>query len=86
MKIARTNHFKDAWQQLDEDQKKQARKAIRNLALDVRYPALRVKKIRGTEHIWEARVSREIRLTFHVQGDTVILRNIGHHDETLDRP
>jgi mRNA interferase RelE/StbE len=80
MRIARTDTFKKAWQRLNEVEKKQARKAIRNLAMDVRYPSLRVKKIRGTEYIWEARVSREIRLTFYVQGDTLILRNIG------DRP
>jgi hypothetical protein len=63
-----------------------ARKAIRNLAMDIGYPALRVKKIKGTEHIWEARASRSLRLTFQIEGDTIILRNIGHHDETLERP
>jgi len=25
-------------------------------------------------------------MTFRIEGDTVILRNIGHHNETLERP
>lgn len=86
MRIARTAGFKEAWKQLNEREKELARKAIRNLAMDIGYPALRVKKIKGTEHIWEARASRSLRLTFQIEGDAIILRNIGHHDETLERP
>lgn len=86
MRIARTDGFKKAWHQLAEGEKALARKAIGNLGMDIRYPALRVKKIKGTENIWEARASRSLRLTFQIEGDTVILRNIGHHDETLGRP
>jgi mRNA-degrading endonuclease RelE of RelBE toxin-antitoxin system len=86
MRIARTAGFKKAWQQLNEGEKALARKAIRNLVMDIGYPALRVKKIRGTEHIWEARASRSLRLTFQIEGNTIILRNIGQHDETLERP
>jgi len=86
MRIARTAKFKKAWKQLNEEDKALARKAIKNLATDIRYPALRAKKIKGTEYIWEARVSRSLRLTFRIEGDTILLRNIGHHDETLERP
>jgi mRNA interferase RelE/StbE len=52
----------------------------------MRYPGLRVKKIKGTEYIWEARASRSLRMTFQIEEDTIILRNIGQHDETLNRP
>ena len=86
MRIARTARFKKAWKQLNEDEKALAQKAIRNLATDIRYPALRVKKMQGVEHIWEARVSRSLRMTFEIEGDTIVLRNIGRHDETLERP
>ena len=86
MRIARTAGFKKAWKKLNEGERGLARKAIRNLVTDIGYPALRVKKIKGTEHIWEARASRSLRLTFQIEGDTIILRNIGHHDETLERP
>ena len=86
MKIARTDRFKKAWKQLATSEKSLARKAITNLARDIRYPALRVKKIKGAEGIWEARVSLSLRMTFQIVGDTVLLRNIGHHDETIGRP
>jgi len=86
VKITRTATFKKAWKELNEGEKVLARKALRNLAADLRYPALRVKKMQGVEHIWEARVSRSLRMTFQVEGDTIILRNIGRHDETLERP
>ncbi|MBI2860840.1 MAG: hypothetical protein HYX91_04955 [Chloroflexi bacterium] len=83
MRIARTEAFKKAWRQLTEEQKALARKAIDNLIADMRYPGLRVKKIKGTGHIWEARGSRSLRMTFQLEGDAIILRNIGEHDETL---
>ena len=86
MKITRTARFKKAWQELTEEEKEMGRKALRNLATDLRYPALKVKKMQGVEHIWEARVSRSLRMTFEIEGDRIVLRNIGRHDETLERP
>lgn len=86
MRIARTQSFRRAWKQLTAEQKELAQNAIENLVRDMRYPALRVKKIKGTEYIREARVSRSLRMTFQIKGDTIILRNIGQHDETLRRP
>ncbi len=86
MRIARTARFKKAWEQLTTGEKALARKAITNLVVNLRYPALRVKKIKGTENIWEARASLSLRITFQIEGNTIILRNIGCHDETLERP
>jgi len=85
VRIIRTARFKKAWKQLSEREKDLVRKALKNLATDLGYPALRVKKMQGTEHIWEARVSRSLRMTFQIEGNTIILRNIGRHDETLER-
>jgi len=85
VKITRTARFKKAWKELTGEEKELGRKALRNLAADLRSPALRVKKMQGVEHIWEARVSRSLRMTFEIQRDTIILRNIGRHDETLQR-
>ena len=86
MRLARTHRFKRAYQELKPEDQSLADKAIRFLAVDTRHPSLRVKKIKGTEGIWEARVSRSIRMTFQMQGDLVILRNIGQHDEALGNP
>ena len=86
MNISRTENFKRAWKQLNDEQKKLAVKAIEQLVTDISYPALRVKKIKGTENIWEARVSKSIRITFQREKSTILLRNIGQHDETIGRP
>lgn len=86
MRIARTERFKAAYMELTPSSQQRARKAIRLLRENPRYPGLRVKKIKGTQAIWEARVSRSIRMTFEVHGDLIILRNIGEHDKTLARP
>ena len=86
MRITRTARFKKAWGHLTRGEQTLARKAIANLAADIRYPSLRVKKIQGVEDIWEARVSLSLRITFQIEPNMLVLRNIGHHDETLKRP
>jgi addiction module RelE/StbE family toxin len=86
LKIARTERFKKAWRQLTIEEKALGRKAITNLSVNIRYPSLRAKKIKGVENIWEARVSHSLRMTFQIEGNTIVLRNIGHHNETLERP
>jgi len=86
MRIARTDNFKRAWNKLAKEQKTLAYKAIENLISDIRYPALRVKKMKGTANIWEARASKSLRITFQIEGNVIVLRNIGQHDETLGRP
>jgi mRNA interferase RelE/StbE len=78
--------FEKAWRQLNQREKALARKAIINLLSNMSYPALNVKKMKGTDGIWEARVSISLRITFQIENDMVILRNIGRHDDTLDRP
>ena len=86
MKIARTDRFKKAWSLLRERDKKSARKAIENLGTNVNYPSLRVKKMKGTDKLWEARASHSLRITFEINADTIVLRNIGQHDQTLKQP
>ena len=50
---------------------------------DPAHPSLRVKRIRGTERIWEMSITilpRKDRLTFELEGERVVLRRIGTHD------
>ncbi len=86
MRIGRTGRFKKSWQRLTKEERALARKTIEILLGDIRYPALRVKKIKGVENIWEARVSQAIRITFQIDNDLILLRNIGHHDDALNHP
>jgi len=86
MRIARSESFKTAWKHLSEAQRVLAGKAIRHLTADLHYPALRVRKMKGTNFIWEARVNRSIRMTFQIDRDVILLRNIGQHDDTPKNP
>jgi len=86
MKIARTDRFKKAYNNLTDKDKRRAEKALRLLISNIRHPSLRVKRIRKTQGIWEARVSRKIRMTFEMEDDLILLRNIGQHDKIIDSP
>lgn len=52
---------------------------------DPAHQSLRVKRIRGTERIWEMSITMNCRLTFEVDEERVFLRRIGTHD-VLRRP
>lgn len=77
--ILLTDSFKIDFDKLTEIEQKQARKALRLLAEDPRYPSLQIHKVRGTS-FWEAYVNMNIRLIFENNGDTLVLHAIGHHD------
>ena len=86
MTFSATNRFKRAYKTLPPDIQNSVKKCLSLLEKDLRYPGLHCKKIKGTENIWEARVTLDYRLTFEFQSDTILLRNVGHHDPTLRSP
>lgn len=86
MKIARTERFRKAYRKLGSREPELVKKAVRQLLADRTHPGLRVKRVQGTQGIWEMRAGRDIRITFEVHRDMYLLRNVGHHDATLKRP
>ena len=44
------------------------------------HPSLRAKRIKGTEGIWELSVTMNYRITFEVDGNSIVLRQIGTHN------
>jgi mRNA-degrading endonuclease RelE of RelBE toxin-antitoxin system len=86
MRLRRTQRFKEAYLTLPAQEQERVKKALKLLETNWRHPSLRVKKIRGAPGIWEARVSRSCRLTFQLEGDVCLLRNVGEHDKTLKNP
>ena len=74
---------------MDTQSQKVINKALETLANDISHPSLRVKKMKGYHNpdIWEASESMDLRITFEFQKpNTLILRNCGHHDVTLNNP
>ena len=86
MRLLYTDRFRRAYRALTAEDRRRVQTALRRLAENLRHPGLRVKKMRGTGGIWEARAGRDLRITFEIRDDALILRNVGRHDATLERP
>ena len=80
MKIQTTRPFDRDYARLPEEIKDRVDKQLALLLSNPRHPSLRLKKIRGTENIWELRITMGYRLTLQMAGDTFILRRIGPHN------
>lgn len=90
MKITITQRFKRSFQKLSENEQLSFQKKLSLLLqnpIAPFYPSLRIKKIQGTSNIFECSINRDIRMTWqYCQTDSILLRNIGKHDQTLKTP
>lgn len=89
MIIKRTNRFKKAYKKLDRQSQKIINQALYLLVDNLAHPSLRVKKMQGYHKpdVWEASANMDIRITLEfIKPNILILRNCGHHDETLRSP
>lgn len=80
MKISWPKSFSKRYQALPLDVQKRFDEKIQLFEKNPRHPSLRVKKMSGTENIWEASISENYRWTFEWTKDLVKLRHIGTHD------
>ena len=83
MTVQSTASFARDFLHLPEDIQRKVETAIRQLVANPRHPSLRVKKMKGVENRWEARITRSYRFTFSWEGDEIILRRLGTHDILL---
>jgi len=87
LKLTLTERFRKSALELDPGTRDKLRKQLGLLAADSRHPSLRIKKIKGTGSIFEARVDRDVRFTFEFgAGREIVLRVVGPHDPTLKKP
>jgi len=86
LKFVRTEPFKEDYQLLPNHIQQKTDKTLLLLSQNLRHPSLQVKKIKGREGIFEARVDLHHRLTFSIQGGALILRAIGTHNKVLKSP
>jgi mRNA interferase RelE/StbE len=87
LKLTLTERFRKSVLELEPEIREKLKKQVGLLAADPRHPSLRVKKIRGTASVFEARVDREFRFTFEYgERQEIILRVVGPHDPTLKKP
>ena len=86
-KIEASPRFDKAFSKLEKRVRKAVERTILLLSDNPRHPGLHVKRLKSTEAIYAARVSRGVRLTFEAIGEeTILLRSVGPHDSTLSKP
>ncbi len=85
MKLQTTRTFDRDYARLPEAIKDRVDKQLALLFSNPRHPSLGLKRIVGTESLWEVRITRGYRMTLQVVDDTFILRRLGPHD-VLRRP
>jgi len=86
MPIEFSERFTKAYKRLPKHIRAKTQKALRLLDADFRHPGLQAKRVKGTADIFEARVDYQYRMTYQRRGDWLIMRNIGPHDNVLDKP
>lgn len=89
MKLDFTKLFVKRYKKLSRQSQERIKRTLKQLEQDLSHPSLRVKKMKGyhNPNIWEASASMDLRITFEIEKpETLILRNCGHHDQTLDNP
>ena len=87
LKLTLTERFRKSVLELEPDTRRKLKKQLGLLASDPRHPSLRVKKIKGTGSVFEARVDRDFRFTFEYgEKHEIILRVVGPHDSALKKP
>jgi len=90
MEIRTTARFDRAFKKLPHNIQALVEDKLYQFEDDWQNPSLRVKRIQGTDRIWEASVNMSIRFTFEWAEENgvniCLLRNIGDHDHCLRPP
>ena len=86
MPIHRTARFDKAYVALPPPIRAKVDRAILLLDENWRHPGLRARRLSGHRDVFYARVDRDHRITYERREDVLVLRNVGHHDETLRNP
>jgi mRNA-degrading endonuclease YafQ of YafQ-DinJ toxin-antitoxin module len=80
MILVLTERFRRDHDRLTLETQIRVEQALRLLQTNPHHPSLHVKKMKGISNVWEARETRSHRLTFQIQGETLIMRRVGSHD------
>ncbi|UJL46667.1 cytotoxin [Virgibacillus sp. NKC19-16] len=89
MELYFTTSFVRKYKKLDTQSQNILKKTLKLMEENFSHPSLRIKKMKGYQNpdIWEASASMDLRITFEIEKPKkVILRNCGHHDQTLKNP
>lgn len=79
-KLAWLPRYARDYRKLPPKLKPRVNKTLLQMEQNLHHPGLHVKRMQGTADIWEARVTQSYRITFHMEGNLVVLRTVGEHD------
>lgn len=79
MRVFYTPQFEKTFRQAPPTIQKLLRKQLHHLLQNIQYPSLRAKKYDEAKGIWQARVDRNWRFYFSIEGDAVVLHTIRPH-------
>ena len=79
MQFEWSERFTRDYRRLSTEDQEKIDGALRRFSSNPRHPGLHLKKMKGTESIWEIRASDNHRITFQFDIN-VILRRVGTHD------
>ncbi len=87
LRLVRTERFRKSVLELDKRTREKLKRQLELFVSDPRHPSLRVKKIKGTRSIFEARVNDLYRMTFQYgEKGEIILRVVGPHNAAIKKP
>lgn len=77
-------NFKKQYKRLPQNIQRKFTKKLQILLDNYKHPSLRTHKMGGTDK-YEARIDLHYRFTFEISNGSLLLRNIGPHDEGLGK-
>ena len=79
MKHEFTSKFTKSYHSFSNNIQLKFDKQLGYLLKDIRHPSLHAKKYNEGEGVWQARVDKNVRFFFEINGDTYTLLNIKNH-------
>ena len=81
LQITYSDRFMKHYKKLSAQEQNQFKQKLRLFVSNPYHPSLRVKRIQGTDDLFEFSVNMDIRVIWYYEGDNLVaLVDIGHHD------
>ena len=79
MSLRSTHKFKRSYKKLPEDVQRKTDQMLALLDENPHHPSLRTHKRKGEEGVWQARLTRDYRIFFLMDGETLTLLDVVAH-------
>jgi len=80
MKIRLSDDFKRDYKKLSRELQRVTDKKLKLLEFNLSHPSLRVRKMSGSQYVYEGSVNMRYRFLFQICEGVCILLNIGKHE------